>query len=71
MSNTHSLGHPQANGQVEATNKTFLEILRKSLLVMKEKLVEEFPIVLCTYKKMDKNPTHKAPFSLEYMGVEF
>ncbi len=41
--------HPQANGQVEATNKTVFKILKKKLKVKKGTWVEELPEVLWAY----------------------
>lgn len=41
-----SLGHPQANRQVKATNKTLLGILKKKLDEKKGDWAEELPRVL-------------------------
>jgi transposase InsO family protein len=41
-----SPGHPQVNGQVEATNKTIFKILKKKLGDRKGDWVDDLPEVL-------------------------
>ncbi|XP_041009420.1 uncharacterized protein LOC121253475 [Juglans microcarpa x Juglans regia] len=64
-----SPGHPQANGQVEATNKTLLNILKNKLGEQKGKWVEELPSTLWAYRTSVRTPTGESPFSLVY-GAE-
>jgi hypothetical protein len=56
--------HPQANGQVEATNKTVFKILKKKLKVKKGTWVEELPEVLWAYWTTKRSPTEETPFTL-------
>ncbi|XP_040990483.1 uncharacterized protein LOC121237698 [Juglans microcarpa x Juglans regia] len=53
-----SLGHPQANGQTEATNKTLLSTLKKKIRAHKRAWAEELPSV--------RTLTGETPFSLTY-----
>jgi transposase InsO family protein len=57
-----SPGHPQANGQVEATNKTIFKILKMVLLV--DDLLE----VLWVYRTT-RTPTEETPYALA-LGTE-
>lgn len=61
-----SPGHPQSNGQVEATNKTLLSILKKRLEDRNGKWVEELPGVLWAYRTIVKTATGETPFALTY-----
>jgi hypothetical protein len=60
------LGHPQANGQVEATNKTIFNILKKRLEDRKGAWAEQLPGVLCAYKTTKRTPTGDTPFGLAF-----
>lgn len=64
-----SPGHPQANGQVKATNKTILNILKKRLGNQKGEWAEELPSTLWAYRISVRTPTEETPFSLVY-GME-
>ena len=61
-----SPGHPQANGQAEATNKSLLNILKKKVGDKKGDWAEELPGVLWAYRTSEKTPTGEAPFTLAY-----
>ncbi|XP_059436627.1 uncharacterized protein LOC132169643 [Corylus avellana] len=64
-----SPGHPQANGQVEATNKTIFMILKKKLDQHKGGWAENLPEVLWAYRTTRRTPTEETPFALAY-GTE-
>ncbi|XP_059436575.1 uncharacterized protein LOC132169575 [Corylus avellana] len=64
-----SLGHPQANGQVEAMNKTIFKILKKKLGQHKGEWSENLPEVLWAYRTTRRTPTEETPFALAY-GTE-
>ncbi|XP_059428507.1 uncharacterized protein LOC132162267 [Corylus avellana] len=64
-----SPGHPQANGQVEATNKTIFKILKKKLGQHKGEWSENLPEVLWAYRTTRRTPTEETPFALAY-GTE-
>ncbi|RVW42765.1 hypothetical protein CK203_079964 [Vitis vinifera] len=57
--------YPQSNGQAEATNKTLITALKKSLKT-KGKWVEELPGVLWAYRTTPGQPTGNTPFALAY-----
>ena len=61
--------HPQANGQVEAVNKTIKETLKKKLEEKKGAWADELPLVLWAYRTTTRTATGETPFSLSY-GVE-
>lgn len=61
--------HPQANGQVEAVNKTTKENLKKKLESLKSSLVEELPLVPWAYRTISRTSIGETPFSMAY-GVE-
>lgn len=58
--------HPQANGQVEATNKILLNALKKRLGAHKGDWVDELLEVLWAYQTTIKTPTGGMPFTLTY-----
>jgi ribonuclease HI len=64
-----SPGHPQANGQVEATNKTLMRTLKKKLTDKKGAWVEFIPEVLWSYRTTTRTPTAETPYSLAF-GTE-
>ena len=64
-----SLGHPQANGQMEVTNWTLLKIIKARLDEVKGSWLEELPNVLWAYKTIARTPIGETPFSLTY-GTE-
>ena len=64
-----SLGHPQANGQTEVTNRTLLKIIKTKLDDAKGTWPEELPNVLWAYRTTARTPTGETPFRLTY-GTE-
>jgi len=64
-----SPAHPQANGQVEVTNRTIIEAIKKRLEAAKGKWDEELYPVLWAYRTTSRTPTGETPFSLTY-GTE-
>jgi hypothetical protein len=64
-----SVYHPQSNGQVEATNKTLVKILKKKLLKRKGGWVEYLPEVMWSYQMTTGSATAKTPYSLTF-GAE-
>lgn len=61
--------YPQANGQVEVTNRTIITMLKTKLDNKKGAWAEEVPKVLWAYRTTARTPTEETPFSLTY-GVE-
>jgi ribonuclease HI len=61
-----SPGHPQANGQVEATNKTIFKILKKKLEDRKGAWAEQLHEVLWAYRTTERTPTGDTPFGLAF-----
>ena len=61
-----SPGHPQANSQVEATNKTLMKTLKKKLDEKNGAWVEYLPKVLWSYRTTIWTPTGETPFSLAF-----
>ena len=64
-----SMGHPQANGQNEVTNRTLLKIIKARLVRAKGAWPKEFPSVLWAYRTTARTPTGETPFNLTY-GTE-
>jgi ribonuclease HI len=61
--------HPQANGQVEVTNRTLLKQIKTRLEGAKSMWVEELPSVLWAYRTTVRTPTRETPFKLTF-GTE-
>ena len=61
-----SLAHPQANGQVEVTNRTLLKIIKTSLEGVKGIWPDELPSVLWADRITARTPTGETPFQLTY-----
>jgi hypothetical protein len=61
-----SPGHPQANGQVEATNKTIFKILKKKLGDKKGDWADYLPEVLWAYRTTKRTPTEETPYALAF-----
>ena len=61
-----SLVHPQANGQVEVTNRSLLKIIKTRLEGAKGIWPEELPSVLWVYRIMIRTSTWETPFRLAY-----
>ena len=64
-----SLGHPQANGQTEVTNRTLLRLIKSRLVGAKGAWLEDLPNVLWAYRTTTRTPTKETPFNLTY-GTE-
>ena len=60
------VARPQANGQVEAINKTIKHNLKTKLEDMKGRWVDELPEVLWACKTSVRTPTRETSFSLAY-----
>jgi IS30 family transposase len=61
-----SPGHPQANGQVEATNKTIFKILKKKLGDKKRDWADDLLEVLEAYQTTRKTLTEETPYALAF-----
>lgn len=61
-----SPGHPQANEQVEATNKTIFKMLKKKLEDRKGAWAEQLHGVLWAYKTTKRTHTGDTPFGLAF-----
>ncbi|XP_059429079.1 uncharacterized protein LOC132162878 [Corylus avellana] len=59
-------GHPQVNGQVEATNKTIFKILKKKLGDQKGDWADDLLEVLWAYRTMKRTPTDETPYALAF-----
>ncbi|GFS28943.1 hypothetical protein Acr_00g0004750 [Actinidia rufa] len=64
-----SPGHPQANGQVEVTNRTILRNLKARLERSKSEWAEDLPSVLWAYNTTSRIPTGETPYSMVF-GTE-
>ena len=58
--------HPQANGQVEVTNRILLKQIKTRLEEAKSMWVEELPSVLWAYQTIVRTPTKETPFKLTF-----
>ena len=56
--------HPQANGQVEVANQSFLKIVKTRLEGAKGVWPDELPSVLWAYRTTVRTPTRETPFKL-------
>ena len=61
-----SPAHPQANGQVEVTNRTLLKIIKTRLEGAKGIWPDKLPSVLLAYQTTARTPTGETPFRLTY-----
>ena len=61
-----SPGHPQANGQVEVTNRSLLKLIKTQLEGAKEVWPEELPSILWAYKTTVRIPTGEMPFRMTF-----
>ena len=61
-----SSAHPQANGQVEVTNRTLLKIIKTRLEGAKGIWPNELPSVLWAYRTIARTSTGETPFRLTY-----
>ena len=56
--------YPKANGKVESTNKTVINIIKKWLKKAKGLWVDELPSMLWAYQTTARTSTRETPFSL-------
>ncbi|XP_059436564.1 uncharacterized protein LOC132169561 [Corylus avellana] len=61
-----SPSHPQANGQVEATNKTIFKILKKKLGDQKGDWADDLPEVLWACRTTKRIPTKETPYAFAF-----
>ena len=61
-----SPAHPQANGQVEVTNRSLLKIIKTWLEGAKGIWSDELPSVLWAYRTTARTPTGETSFQLAY-----
>ena len=61
-----SPAHPQANEQVEVTNRTLLKIIKTRLEGAKGIWPDELPSVLWAYRTTTRTPIGETPFRLTY-----
>ena len=61
-----SRAHPQANGQVEVTNRSLLKIIKTRLEEAKGIWPDELPSVLWVYRTTARTPIGETPFRLAY-----
>ena len=61
-----SPAHPQANGQVEVTNRTLLKIIKTRFEGAKGIWLDELPSVLWAYRTTARTPTGETPLRLAY-----
>ncbi|KAL0440403.1 UNVERIFIED_CONTAM: hypothetical protein Slati_2523300 [Sesamum latifolium] len=64
-----TVAHPQANGQVEVTNRILVQGIKRRLKRVGENWAEELTSVLWAYKTTPRGSTGESPFSLVY-GTE-
>ena len=64
-----SPAHPQANGQVEVTNRSLLKIIKTRLKGAKGIWPNKLPSVLWAYRTTARTPTGETPFRLAY-GID-
>ena len=64
-----SVSHPQANGQVERTNRTIKESIKKRADRLSGKWVDELPSILWGYRTTRRSPTEESPFCMAF-GTE-
>eukprot|EP00253_Pinus_taeda_P026141 PITA_26141 len=58
--------HPQANGQVESTNKVIESIITKTVHLHRRDWAERLPEALWTYRTTWRNTTRNSPYELVY-----
>ena len=58
--------HPQANGQVEVTNRSLLKIIKTQLEGAKGIWPDELLSILWAYRTTVRTPTGETPFRLTY-----
>ncbi|KAL0355522.1 UNVERIFIED_CONTAM: hypothetical protein Sradi_3999100 [Sesamum radiatum] len=65
----HHTAHPQANGQVEVTNRILVQGIKRRLERVGGNWAEELTSVLWTYRTTPRGSIRESPFSLLY-GTE-
>lgn len=63
---TNSVGHPQANGKVEVTNKSLFVGIKKRLDEAKGRWASELMMVLWAHRTTQRTATGETPFKLAY-----
>ena len=58
--------HPQANGQVESTNKVLEAILTKTMKMHHNEWADRLPEALWVYRTMWRNTTGHTPYNIVY-----
>ena len=67
IKNHHSSpAHPQANGQVEVTNRSLLKIIKTRLEGAKGIWLDKLPSILWAYRTTARTPIGETPFRLAY-----
>ena len=61
-----SVAHPQANGQVEVTNRTLVHGIKTRLDKARGDWVEHLPNVLWAYRTTPRTATQETPYNLVY-----
>ena len=61
-----SPAHPQANGQVEVTNRSLLKIIKTRLEGAKGIWPNELPSILWAYRTTVRTTTRETPFRIAY-----
>ncbi|KAL0448110.1 UNVERIFIED_CONTAM: hypothetical protein Slati_1938900 [Sesamum latifolium] len=60
------VSHPQANGQVEVTNRILVQGIKKRLDRVGGNWVEELTSILWSYRTTPRGSTGESPFTLVY-----
>ncbi|KAK4403039.1 hypothetical protein Sango_1044600 [Sesamum angolense] len=63
------VSHPQANGEVEVTNRILVQGIKKRLDMTGSNWIEELTSVLWSYRTTPRGSIGESPFSLVY-GTE-
>ena len=61
-----SPAHPQANGQVDVTNRSLLKMIKTQLIGAKGIWPDKLPSMLWAYWMTARTPTGETPFSLAF-----
>ena len=64
-----SISYPQANGQVERTNRTIKESIEKRVDWLNDKWADELPSILWGYRMTRRSPAEESPFRMAF-GTE-
>ena len=63
------VSHPEANGQVERTNRTIKESIKKRVDWLNGKWADELPSILWGYRTTRRSSTEESPFRMAF-GTE-